>query len=181
MPFLELNPSELQGKQPVMDLRAKQVQAYLSRRGLVPQNFTRPTPTSATAADAVGCGVGEIAKSILLLIGNQPVIVITSGDTKVKSGRLKKAAGLTGKVTFPDAEEVKQYTGYSPGGVSPFLLPEELPVFLDQSLQRFELVYPAAATDSSAVALTFSRLRELCGGKVVDVCDIQELTDIRKE
>lgn len=178
---LSLNSSILQGHQTVMDLRAKQVQAYLSRQGLVPQNFTRPTPTSATAAAAVGCSVGEIAKSILLLVGKQPVIVITSGDTKVKSGRLKKAAGLTGKVTLPDAEEVKQYTGYAPGGVSPFLLPEDLPVFLDLSLQRYELIYSAAATDSSAVALTFTQLGELCGGTIVDVCDIQVLTDIRKE
>ena len=164
-----------------MDLRAKQVQAYLLRQGLVPQNFARPTPTSAAAAAAVGCAVGEIAKSILLLVGQQPVIVIASGDAKVRGGRLKRAAGLTGKVTFPSAETVKQYTGYAPGGVSPFLLPEDLPVFLDQSLQRFELIYPAAATDRSAVALTFSQLEELCGGKVVDVCEIQEPTDVRKE
>jgi prolyl-tRNA editing enzyme YbaK/EbsC (Cys-tRNA(Pro) deacylase) len=60
-------------------------------------------------------------------------------------------------------------------------LPEDLPVFLDLSLQRYELIYPAAATDSSAVALTFHRLGELCGGTIVDVCDIQALTDIRRE
>lgn len=161
-------------------MRAKRVQAYLCRQGLVPQNFTRPTPTSVTAADAVGCSVGEIAKSILLMVGKQPVIVITSGDTKVKGGRLKKAAGLTGKVTLPDADEVERYTGYAPGGVSPFLLPENLPVFLDQSLQRFELIYPAAATDSSAVALSFSLLEELSGGRMVDVCDIQKLTNIEE-
>ena len=161
-----------------MDLRAKQVQAFLSRQGLVPQNFDRPTPTSAAAASTVGCSVGEIAKSILLMVGKQPVIVITSGDTKVKSSRLKQAAGLTGKVTLPDAGEVKQLTGYAPGGVSPFLLSEELPVFLDRSLSRYELIYPAAGTDSSAVALTFSRLEELCGGNIVDVCDIQQQTDI---
>jgi len=164
-----------------MDLRAKQVQAYLSRQGLVPQNFTVKTPTSAAAAAVVGCSVGEIAKSILLLVGKQPVIVLTSGDTKIKSGRLKQAAGLSGKVTLPDADKVERYTGYAPGGVSPFLLPEELPVFLDQSLQRFELIYPAAATDRSAVALSFSLLEELSGGKIVDVCDIQELTNIQEE
>jgi len=164
-----------------MDLRAKQVQAYLSQQGLVPKNFTSPTPTSDRAAAAVGCGVGEIAKSICLMVGNQPVVVITSGDTKVKSGRLKKAAGLTGKVTLPDADEVERFTGYAPGGVSPFLLPEDLPVFLDQSLRRFELIYPAAATDSSAVALSFSQLEELSGGKIVDVCDIQKLNDIKEE
>jgi len=165
----------------MIDLRAKQVQTYLSRQGLVPQNFMVPTSTSAAAAAAVGCSVGEIAKSILLLVGKQPVIVLTSGDTKVKSSRLKQAAGLTGKVKLPDADEVERYTGYAPGGVSPFLLPEGLPVFLDQSLQRFELIYPAAATDSSAVALSFSLLEELSGGKIVDVCDIQKLTDIQEE
>lgn len=161
-----------------MNARAMQVQAYLSRNGLAPQNFDRPTPCSASAAAALGCSVGEIAKSILLLIGTQPVMVITSGDTRVKSSRLKKAAGLTGKVTFPAAAEVERYTGCPPGGVSPFLLPEELPVFLDQSLQRYERVYPAAATDSSAVAVTFSQLEELSGGKTVDVCDIREMIDI---
>ena len=164
-----------------MDLKAKQIQAYLTRKGLAPQNFAQPTPTSVTAAAAVGCSVGEIAKSILMLVGKQPVIVITSGDTRVKSGRLKKAAGLNGKVMIPGADEVKQYTGYAPGAVCPFLLPEELPVLLDQSLQRFELIYPAAATDSSAVALTFSRLEELSGGSIVDVCDIEDSTDTRKE
>ena len=66
------------------------------------------------------------------------------------------------------------YTGYRPGGVSPFLLPGELPVLLDNSLQRFAVVYPAAATSSSGVAMTFNRLAELCGGQVVDVCDVQE-------
>lgn len=181
MPFPGPQQNRNEKNRLLMDSKAKQIQAYLTRKGLAPQNFAQPTPTSATAAVAVGCSVGEIAKSILLLVGKQPVIVITSGDTKVKSGRLKKAAGLSGKVTLPGAEEVKQYTGYAPGAVCPFLLPEDLPVLLDQSLQRFELIYPAAATDSSAVALTFSRLEELSGGRVVDVCDIEDLTDTRKE
>ena len=100
-------------------------------------------------------------------------MVVTSGDSKVKSGRLKQASGLTGKVRLPDADEVLRYAGFEPGGVSPFLLPEDLPVFLDKSLQRFDIVYPAAATSSSGVAVTFSRLEELSGGQVVDVCDIQ--------
>ncbi|NIN34937.1 MAG: YbaK/EbsC family protein [Gammaproteobacteria bacterium] len=160
-----------------MDLRAQQVQDYLEREGLEPLNFDQPTPTSVAAAEAIGCHVGEIAKSILMLIGQQPIMVITSGDTRVKSGRLKEATGLTGKVRLPAADEVQNYTGYKPGGVSPFLLPDNLPVLLDKSLQRFAVVYPAAATDSSGVALTFARLEELCSGKIVDVCDIHELKE----
>jgi prolyl-tRNA editing enzyme YbaK/EbsC (Cys-tRNA(Pro) deacylase) len=161
----------------LMDSRAREVQAYLQEVGLEPLNFEQRTSTSVAAALAIGCSVGEIAKSILMLVGNQPVMVITSGDTRVKSSRLKQAAELTGKVKLPAADEVLLYTGYMPGGVSPFLLPDDLPVFLDNSLQRFTTVYPAAATNSSGVAMSFSRLEELCGGQVVDVCDVLELTD----
>lgn len=160
-----------------MDPRAVEVQNYLKREGLEPLNFDRPTPTSAAAAEAIGCSVGEIAKSILMMVGKEAVMVVTSGDCKVKSSLLKQAAGLTGKVKLPDADQVLHYTGYRPGGVSPFLLPDTLPVFLDKSLQRFSVIYPAAATSSSGVAMNFSRLAELCGGQVVDVCDVQQLED----
>lgn len=157
-----------------MDQRAREVQAYLVKAGLTPLNFKEPTPTSVTAAQAVGCTVGEIAKSLLMLVGKDPVLVVTSGDTRIKSGRLKQACGLSGKVRLPAADEVLHFTGYQPGAVSPFLLPEELPVFLDQSLQRFAVVYPAAATSCSGVAVSFARLKELCGGLIVDVADVQE-------
>ena len=160
-----------------MDQRATAVQSYLKQQGLVPLNFDQPTPTSMAAADAIGCSVGEIAKSILMLVGKQPVLVIASGDSKIKSSRLKQAAGLSGKVTLPEAEDVLHYTGYKPGGVSPFLLPDELPVFLDKSLLRYSIIYPAAATSCSGVAMTFSRLQEMCGGQVVDVCDVVSMTD----
>lgn len=161
----------------VMNTKAHQVQTYLEQEGHTVHNFSRQTSTSAAAAEAVGCAVGEIAKSILMLVGKQPVLVVTSGDTRVKSGRLKQASNLSGKVTLPDPNEVVRCTGYPPGAVSPFLLPEELPVFLDRSLQRFEKVFPAAGTCSSAVGLSFSRLLELSGARVVDVSDIQEATE----
>lgn len=157
-----------------MDSRALEVQAYLKQHGLEPLNFDQPTPTSVAAAEAIGCTVGEIAKSILMLVGKQAVMVITSGDSKVKSSRLKQASGLSGKVRLPDADEVLRYSGFKPGGVSPFLLPEDLPVFVDRSLQRFDIVYPAAATSSSGVAMSFAKLEELSGGLIADVCDIQK-------
>ena len=161
----------------VMNTKAHQVQTYLEQEGHTVHNFSRQTSTSAAAAEAVGCAVGEIAKSILMLVGKQPVLVVTSGDTRVKSGRLKQASGLSGKVTLPDSDEVVRCTGYAPGAVSPFLLPKELPVFLDHSLQRFSTIYPAAGTSSSAVGLSFTRLVELCGARIVDVSDIHETTD----
>lgn len=132
--------------------------------------FDAETPTAGTAAAAVGCSPAEIAKSILFLVGGRPVMVVTSGDMKVNSSRLKKAAGLSGKVRLPEAEDVLEHTGYAPGGVCPFLLPNELPVFLDVSLQRFATVYPAAGNNYSAVPVTFPVLQNLTGGTVAEIC-----------
>jgi len=150
------------------------VQTHLTPLGLEVLRFAEHTPTAGMAAAAVGCSVAEIAKSILVLVGGQPVLVVTCGDRKIKSSKLKKAAGLSGKVTFPGPDEVFRYTGYAPGGVCPFLLPAELPVLLDSSLQRFALIYPAAGDDHSAVAVAAERLAELCKGRLVEVCDAAE-------
>jgi prolyl-tRNA editing enzyme YbaK/EbsC (Cys-tRNA(Pro) deacylase) len=147
------------------------VKALLAPLGLEVRQFAEPTPTVETAAAAVGCTVAEIAKSILLLVGGQPLMVVACGDTKVKSSKLKQAAGLTGKVTFPGPEEVIRLTGYAPGGVCPFLLPAGLPVLLDRSLQRFPVTYPAAGDDHSAVAIDFARLAAVTGGRAAEVCD----------
>ena len=148
-----------------------EVKSYLAEHQVEVLEYRQPTPTAATAAEAVGCSVAEIAKTLLFLIGGQPVVVVTCGDMKVKSSRLKQAAGLTGKVKFPQADQVLQGTGYSPGGVCPFLLPESLPVLLDASLQRFATVFSAAGNDYSAVPITYAKLQILTGGCPADVCD----------
>ena len=147
------------------------VERYLAPYGLQVLRFAAPTPTVETAAAAVGCAPAEIAKSMLLLVGGRPLLVVTCGDAKVKSSKLKQAAGLSGKVSFPGPEEVLRHTGYAPGGVCPFLLPKELPVLLDVSLRRFDRIYPAAGDDHSAVAISGGQLAELSGGRFVEVCD----------
>lgn len=148
-----------------------EVKSYLSRQQVAVLEFVTPTPCSISAAGAVGCSVGEIAKSILFIVGGGPVLVVTSGDMKVKSSLLKQALGRSGKVRLPEAEEVLQHTGYTPGGVCPFLLPPQLPVLLDSSLRRFATVYPAAGNDFSAVPLSVERLLELTGATEVEVCE----------
>lgn len=148
------------------------VKAYLAEHDIEVWEYQQPTPTCETAAAAVGCTPAEIAKTLLFLVGGQPVIVVTCGDTKVKSSLLKKASGLSGKVKLPQAEDVLHYTGYAPGGVCPFLLSVELPVLLDLSMQRYPLVYAAAGNDYSAVPVTFSQLEFLTGGAAVEVCEL---------
>lgn len=149
----------------------EEVSDYLKQHDIEVLEYQQPTPTCVTAAAAVGCSPAQIAKTLLLLVGERPVAVVTCGDMKVKSAPLKKAAGLSGKVKFPRAEEVAAQTGYLPGGVCPFLLPQELPVLLDRSLQRFPCVYAAAGNDFSAVPVTFEQLLALTGGTPAAVCE----------
>ena len=72
------------------------------------------------------------------------------------------------------ADAVRELTGYAPGGVAPFLLPDGLPRLLDATLKRFATVYPAGGTDRSMVPIDFARLRELSGAVEADVCDLPE-------
>ena len=148
-----------------------QLKEYLENHHIEVWEYVQPTATAAAAASAVGCNVAEIAKTLLFLVGGSPVAVVTCGDMKVKSSRLKQAAGLSGKVKLPQADEVFSYTGYAPGGVCPFLLPPELPLFLDSSLLRFPVVYAAAGNSHSAVPVTVPQLEQLTGGRIVDLCD----------
>lgn len=147
------------------------VKQYLRERGIEVWEFEEPTPTSETAARAVGCSVGEIAKSILFIIGGTPVVVVTSGDVRVKGSKLKQAVGFTGKARLPEAEEVAVHTGYAPGGVCPFLLPAGLKVVVDRSMRRFPRVYAAAGNEHSAVPITVEQLLEITGGVEVAVCE----------
>jgi prolyl-tRNA editing enzyme YbaK/EbsC (Cys-tRNA(Pro) deacylase) len=115
--------------------------------------------------------VAEIAKSILMLIADRPVLVVASGDVRVKSSLLKKATGWSGQVRLPAPAEVIRHTGYPPGAVSPFLLPKGLPVLLDASLRRHATIYPAAGDDSSSVGITFEELQRLSCGRLASVCE----------
>jgi prolyl-tRNA editing enzyme YbaK/EbsC (Cys-tRNA(Pro) deacylase) len=147
------------------------VKEYLSQHGIDVLEFEQATATAATAAEAVGCTAAEIAKTLLFLVGGNPVVVVTCGDMKVKSSPLKKEFQLQGKVKLPQSDDVLGYTGYAPGGVCPFLLPEQLPVRLDRSLERFPVVYAAAGNSHSAVPITVEQLRELTGGTLADLCE----------
>ena len=148
-----------------------EVKTYLEQYGIEVWEYTQPTPTCATAAAAVGCSIAEIAKTLLFLVGGQPLAVVTCGDMKVNSSQLKQVSGLSGKVRLPRAEDVLRYTGFAPGGVCPFLLPQGLPVFLDQSMQRFPQVFAAAGNDYSAVPINWQQLLQLTGGRPADLCE----------
>ncbi|MGQ9484521.1 MAG: YbaK/EbsC family protein [Desulfosoma sp.] len=140
------------------------VKTYLAQYGIEVWEFEELTPTSETAAKAVGCKVAEIAKSILFVVGDQPVVVVTCGDRRIKGSRLKQATGLKGKVRLPGEDEVMRYTGYAPGGVCPFLLPKSVKVLIDTCMRQFPRVYAAAGNDRSAVPISVDQLLDITGG-----------------
>ncbi|ROQ93610.1 YbaK/EbsC family protein [Desulfosoma caldarium] len=153
------------------------VKAFLAQHGIEVWEFDQPTPTSEAAAKAVGCTVAEIAKTILFLVGDQPVVVVTCGDRRIKGSRLKQAVGLKGKVRLPGEDEVVRHTGYAPGGVCPFLLPSSVTVLIDTSMRRFPRVYAAAGNDHSAVPITVDHLLTITGGMEAAVSDAPEDND----
>ncbi len=147
-----------------------QIKSYLESHQIEVWEYQQETATAATAAAAVGCSVAEIAKTLLFIVGGKAVAVVTCGDMKVKSSLLKQAFELSGKVKLPEADDVQLYTGYLPGGVCPFLLPEDLPLILDHSLSRFPVVYAAAGNSYSAVPVTIAQLQKLTGAPLASVC-----------
>ena len=149
-----------------------EVENFLGQYDIEVLRFTERTPDAESAARTVGCAVAEIAKSLLVNVGGKPILVVTCGDTKINSSRLKRALKLSGKVRFAAADEVKVHTGYAPGGVTPFLLPKELPVILDHSMRRFPVTYPAAGDDYSTVSVTVEQLLQFTGGEEANVCDL---------
>lgn len=128
------------------------------------------TPTVATAAAAHGVEPGRIAKTLAFRLGDSRVIVLVArGDARVEHRKFKDTFG---KGKMLSAEDVVELTGHPVGGVCPFGLAQPLPVYLDQSLQAFDEVLPAAGAIHSAVRISTALLAEVTGGQWVDVCQL---------
>ncbi len=131
--------------------------------------FDQSTHTSELAAEALGVKPAQIAKTLVFVADANPLLVVTCGDKKINTKKLTKILGVK-KVRFADEETVAASTGFSPGGVSPIGLVKEVPLYLDQSLWDFDLVYAAAGTANSALPVSPDRLCEITKAKVIDVC-----------
>ncbi len=131
--------------------------------------FETSSATVELAAQAVGVEPARIAKTISLRDGENAILIVTAGDAKIHNGKFKREFGFKAKMLTPD--EVLAFIGHAVGGVCPFGLKDNLPVFLDMSLQRFETVFPACGSGNSAIELTCSELEEYSlSKKWVDVC-----------
>lgn len=121
------------------------------------------------AAKQIGCSEAEIAKTLSFLVEDKPVVVVMAGDGRVNSSKFK--ALFHTKPSMISRDRVEELTGFLPGGVCPFGVPEGIPVWLDVSMKRFEYVHPAAGNAYTSVTLTPDEL-EKCSGAVgwCDVC-----------
>ncbi len=127
------------------------------------------TPTSELAAERIGVAVGQIAKSMLFKGKNgNYYLAVCPGDLRVCSKKMKSETGT--KVRMARPEETEAVTGFRPGGVCPFGV-EGAEILLDQGLAEYPLIYPAAGNDASGVPLTFEQLKQITGGRVVDVME----------
>ncbi len=135
--------------------------------------FEQSTKTSADAATAVGCEVGQIAKSIVFktVREQKPVLVIASGTNRVDEKKVTSVLGE--KVKSADAEFVIAHAGVAPGGVPPVGHVVEPIVVLDQDLQKYAEIWAAAGTPNAVFKLTWNDLVSLTNGMPADVAKVQ--------
>ena len=149
----------------------KRAENYLEQKGFLDHviRLEASTATVAEAADALGVEPGMIAKTMSFLLDDQPILILTEGTARVDNRKYKDT--FHSKAKMIPFEEVEQWIGHVPGGVCPFGINDGVKVYLDESLRRFETVYPAAGDDHSAVKLTIPELEEVAGAVGwVDVC-----------
>ncbi len=132
--------------------------------------FDETTRTAPDAANAIGCQVAQIVKSLIFIANGEPVVALVSGANRLDERKLAALRGISRKkVKRPDADTAKTITGFSIGGVPPFGHASALPVYVDEGLTRFDVVWAAAGTPFAVFAITPDDLLQASHGTVVDL------------
>ncbi len=133
------------------------------------REFTVSSATVALAAEALHCEPCRIAKTLSFKVNNSPILIVTAGDAKIDNAKYKAQFGAKAKMLSPD--EVPALIGHSIGGVCPFAVKDDVAVYLDQSLKRFQTVFPACGSSNSAIELTIEELETYSDfSEWIDVC-----------
>lgn len=132
--------------------------------------FAISTRTAAEAADALGCEVAQIVKSLVFVVNGVPTMALVSGNNRLDVGKLATACGVgKSKVKRADADVVRQATGFAIGGVPPFAHATSMPIYLDETLWQFAEIWAAAGTPKTVFPLTPEALLQATGGTVIDL------------
>ncbi|GAB4235569.1 MAG: YbaK/EbsC family protein [Deltaproteobacteria bacterium] len=148
----------------------RDVQAFFEAAGIAKaiHRFEESTHNSELAARSLGVQVGQVAKTILLLSGDAPIVVVISGDRRVDTNKVR-ALGYGKRVRLAGPDDVVAHTGFAVGAVSPVALPEGIPIYLDRSLRRFATIYPAAGETNNMFETTPGELLALTRAREADL------------
>ena len=150
----------------------EKVRAFFAARGREKDilEFDVSSATVELAAQAVGCPPARIAKTLSFHQEEGCLLIVCAGDAKIDNSKFKAQFHTKARMLTP--EEVIAFTGHAVGGVCPFAIENPaVAVYLDESLRRFDTVFPAAGSSNSAIELTCGELEELSSAKGwVDVC-----------
>lgn len=125
------------------------------------QEFDVSSATVELAAEALHCESCRIAKTLSFLVGGHSVLIVMAGDARIDNAKFKARFQTKAKMLTP--EEVEAMVGHVVGGVCPFAVNEGVEVYLDESLKRFETVFPACGSSNSAIELTIEELERYSG------------------
>jgi len=145
--------------------------AYLAQFGMDGRviEFETSSATVEVAAQAAGTEPARIAKTLSFMIDGAPALVVCAGDTRIDNRRFKDTFHT--KPRMIAREQVEELVGHGVGGVCPFGVNESVRVYLDESLRRFETVFPAAGSSNSAIELTCDELEQVARPVAwVDIC-----------
>ncbi len=151
------------------------VKAYFKACGMEDRvlEFDESSATVELAAAAVGCEPSRIAKTLSFHVGERVALVVTAGDARIHNQKFKARFGVKAKML--SADEAEPLIGHGVGGVCPFAVNDGCDVYLDQSLRRFDLVYPACGSANSAIGLAPDELERYAAPCAwVDVCKLPE-------
>ncbi|MEY8234497.1 YbaK/EbsC family protein [Lachnospiraceae bacterium 66-29] len=149
----------------------EKVKEYFSQYGIEDrvQEFEVSSATVELAAQALHCEPCRIAKTLSFLVNGDPILIVAAGDAKIDNPKYK--ARFVAKAKMLSPEEAKELVGHAVGGVCPFAVHEGVTVYLDESLKRFETVFPACGSSNSAIELTIKELEQYANYAAwIDVC-----------
>ena len=149
----------------------EKVRAYFAKYGMENRilEFPVSSATVELAAQALNCEPCRIVKTLSFNVNGTAILICAAGDAKVDNARYKARFGVKAKML--SHEEAASMIGHAVGGVCPFAVNEGVQVYLDESMKRFETVFPAAGSSNSAIELTISEMEQYSGFAAwVDVC-----------
>ena len=149
----------------------ERVRAYLEPLGMADKILEFPVSSATVdlAAQALGCEGARIAKTLSVLVGEEAILIVAAGDAQIDNAKYKAQFHQKAKMLTP--QQVLELVGHPVGGVCPFAIREGVAVYLDESLKRFETVFPACGSGNSAIQLSIPQLEETSrAAGWVDVC-----------